>query len=416
MSRKHSIAMVAACPFPANYGSPAAIRELAIALAGRGHDIHIVTYPHGDDMPLGSAKLHRVCFGKNSRRISVGPSLDKPLLDFLLLLKLCRVIREEGIEIIHAHNYEGQLIGIAAKLLTRKPLIYNAVNLMSDELPTYRFIRPAFIAKAVARLLDRIAPIAADEIIALTPEIRDTLLSVGCRHERMSVVPCGIYPEIFDNANPEALRKRYHLDWKRVILYAGVHSAFQRVDYLLRAFQLVREHDPSTVLMLVSPIDDKADREANQSLARRLGIADHIILAGPHTLEELPSYLALADVAVVPRCDCPGHPIKLLNYMAAAKPIVCFTGAAKGIRHNHDALLVPDHDWHRLGDGILRLLRDPELATRLAHNARETAVRDFDWRQLAQKVEHVYDSLVPSPIVATADCAPKNLPIHHQPS
>ena len=52
---------------------------------------------------------------------------------------LCRVIRREHIDIIHAHNYEGALVGIMAKWLTRRPLLYNAVNLMTDELAGYRF-------------------------------------------------------------------------------------------------------------------------------------------------------------------------------------------------------------------------------------------------------------------------------------
>ena len=39
--------MVAACPFPGNHGSPASIREMSMALADLGHNIHIVTYPMG---------------------------------------------------------------------------------------------------------------------------------------------------------------------------------------------------------------------------------------------------------------------------------------------------------------------------------------------------------------------------------
>src|SRR5437660_1660410 len=95
--KTHSVAMVAACHFPSNYGSPAAIRELSLTLAARGHNVHIVTYPHGDDLPVGKAKLHRVAFGKKHRAASVGPAWDKPLLDALMLAKLCRVIRRERI-------------------------------------------------------------------------------------------------------------------------------------------------------------------------------------------------------------------------------------------------------------------------------------------------------------------------------
>ena len=42
--KRYSIAMIAPCPFPANYGTPGAIREMCEALSARGHRIHVVTY------------------------------------------------------------------------------------------------------------------------------------------------------------------------------------------------------------------------------------------------------------------------------------------------------------------------------------------------------------------------------------
>src|SRR5262249_42977619 len=130
--KRYSIAMVAACPFPVNYGSPAAIRELSETLSEMGHNVHVVTYPYGDNLSVGKARVHRVARLGTCGGPHVGPSKSKPLLDFLVLLKLCHVIRKEKTEIIHAHNYEGGLAGIFAKFITRRPLVYNSVNLMSD--------------------------------------------------------------------------------------------------------------------------------------------------------------------------------------------------------------------------------------------------------------------------------------------
>ena len=107
--------MVAACPFPVNYGSPAAIRELSETLSEMGHDVHVVTYPFGEDLSVGGAHVHRVRHWRKSAVLQVGPSKDKPMLDFLLVRKLCQVIREQKIDIIHGHNYEGGLAGVAAK-------------------------------------------------------------------------------------------------------------------------------------------------------------------------------------------------------------------------------------------------------------------------------------------------------------
>src|SRR6266513_6082774 len=148
------IAMVAACPFPANRGSAASIREMSDTLSQMGHAVHIVTYPAGqEDIVVRHAKVHRTAPFRPETNAKVGPSPEKFLLDFKLLQLLCRVIRRERIEIIHAHNYEGALIGVIAKWITGRPLLYNAVNLMADELAGYRFIRPVWVANGFARAL-----------------------------------------------------------------------------------------------------------------------------------------------------------------------------------------------------------------------------------------------------------------------
>ena len=127
-------------------------------------------------------------------------------------------------------------------------------------------------------------------------------------------------------------------------------------------------------------------------------------------MEDLPSYLALADVSVVPRPECPGHPVKLLNYMLAGKPIVSFAGGAKGVRHLHDAFIVPNHDYEALGHGIVTLLEDRTLAAELGANARATVLANFDWRQICAKIERIYDRLLAVPTEAAARAPNQSAP------
>lgn len=185
-------------------------------------------------------------------------------------------------------------------------------------------------------------------------------------------------------------------------MYTGVNNAFQRLDYLLRAFAVVVRQKPDALLAVVSPLDDEPNLEANRSLAAELNVADRVKWIGGSTLADLRDYLAMADVAVLPRPAIPGHPIKLINYMAAAKPIVCFAGGAKGLRHEYDGLIVPDHDWRGLGEAILRLLRDPELAKRLGANAGATMRERFELQIVARSVASVYDRLLEDPACGSA--------------
>jgi glycosyltransferase involved in cell wall biosynthesis len=413
----YSVAMVAACPFPANHGSAASIREMSDTLSDMGHNVHIVTYPTGqEEIRVRRANVHRTAAFRPESNAKVGPSPEKFLLDFHLLRLLCRVIREEKIDIIHAHNYEGALVGIMAKWLTGKPLLYNAVNLMTDELAGYRFIRPAWLAHGLARGLDWFTPIFPDHITAVSPELRDWFVAHGVPAAKVDMVPAGIEPELFAHSAPEKFRERYRLNGHPIVMYTGVLNAFQRVDYLLRSFAVALQAQPDALLLVVSPLVSQALEKQHKQLAQELGISNSVIWIAPHTLEDLPSYLALADVTVVPRPECPGHPVKLLNYMLAGKPIVSFAGGAKGVRHMHDAFIVPNHDYEALGHGIVTLLKDQKLASELGANARATVLSDFDWRQICRKIERIYDQLSgasPNPVRSLHESAATPAAMEH---
>jgi glycosyltransferase involved in cell wall biosynthesis len=393
--KTYSIAMVAACPFPANHGSPASIRGMSEGLTRLGHTIHIVTYPFGQDLPVDERiHIHRVRSVKRSYEIRVGPTIEKPLLDLLLLIRLCRVIRREKIHLIHAHNYEGGLIGIIARWITGVPLLYNAVNTMADELPGYRFIRPAALARGLARLLDRFVPSFPDHITVVSEALGEFLVRQGIQPERISLVPAGIESEMFIKGNPARFKQKYGIGGGPLILYTGTLDPFQRVDYLIRAFASVAREVPDARLMVLNNIVQEDQLGEHRRTASALDIGDRVIWAGPHALEELPDYLAMADVTVIPRPDCPGHPVKLLNYMAAGKPIVSSAGSAKGLRHRHDALVVPDHDCDGMAKAMILLLRDRELAEALGRNARNTVMAHFDWDILTKGIEVLYEGIV----------------------
>jgi glycosyltransferase involved in cell wall biosynthesis len=88
--------------------------------------------------------------------------------------------------------------------------------------------------------------------------------------------------------------------------------------------------------------------------------------------------------------------------MLAGRPIVSFSGGAKGVRHLHDAYIVPNHDWKALGQGIVTLLNDRALAAKLGANARATVLANFDWRQICARIECIYDKLLAVPTEAAA--------------
>jgi len=392
MSEFLRVAMVAPCAFPANHGTSAAIKELSEALAQRGHRIDVVTYPVFDEgIPLEKVAVHR---GPRLRaygqRLGVGPSWERLGYDAGLVPTLVRIIPATGAQLIHAHNFEGVLAAYPARLLTGRPLIYNAINSMTDELHTYNRIRPKAIVNTLAKTLDRWVRRMADHGIADTRKLYDCGRSQGVSADRVNVVPSGVNVAIVTVLDGRGGLRALGLEGKRVIIYTGTFDFFQGVKRLIVAFSEVASNCPKSILLLAGGTVTRQHTERCRQTAKELGIESRVIITSCG-LNDLPSYLAAADVAVVPRISptAGGIPTKLLNYMAAGKAIVCHQSSAAFLVHQQSAWLAGP-DPAEFAQGMIRLLNDGALAMHIGTNARRLAETTFSWSEIAQEVETVY--------------------------
>jgi glycosyltransferase involved in cell wall biosynthesis len=117
---------------------------------------------------------------------------------------------------------------------------------------------------------------------------------------------------------------------------------------------------------------------------------------------DVPEMLSIADITVVPSAPVPanrggtGTPLKLFEYMAAAKPIVAtaLNEAAEVIQDGRNGLLVEAGDVNRFAEAILTLLNDPVERVRLGQNARQQAVEQYSWEQYTRRLEEIYLNVV----------------------
>ena len=385
-----TVAMVAACAFPANHGTPAAIREMSENLASRGHSIHVVTYPLKEDIPIERVRIHRVRKVGGNQMIAVGPGYRRLAFDALMIPKLCEVIRKYQVDIIHAHNYEGALVGYAAKKLTGIPLIYNAINTMISELPSYGFIRPQFMAVKLAELLDYVTPRMADFIFANTEELMSFIIGKGLPADCVKVISTGVQVEMFAKGDGNKVRDTFLIGGKPLVMYTGTFDQFQGLDYLFNAFKIVQDQYPEAVLLLVGSTVNPEHLVKYKSMARELRLENNVIFT-TSSLDNLPDFLAAADVTVSPRPISMGMPVKLLNYMAAAKPSVSFEGSARFLRHRENALLVKSEDTLEFGKAVIQLIADKSLARQIGINARNSIEGNYDYKTLSKKIESLYN-------------------------
>jgi glycosyltransferase involved in cell wall biosynthesis len=308
------------------------------------------------------------------------------LLNPLLVLELRRVIRQERIDVVHAHHFEGLLVAAWAQTgRSRRPVVYDAHTLLESELPFYG---PALLSRQKARLgrsLDRWLPKRAEHVVAVTEQIRDGLvLGAGVPGGRVTVATNGVEVERF--AKSAGAREQRSNGSQQIFTlgYAGNLAPYQGIDLLLLAARKVLDVRRD-VRLLVATGSPTGKWEAE---VKRLGLGENVEFTGD-SLEALPEVLASFDIALNARTHCEGIPYKLLNYMAAGKPVVSFQGSARGVA-TEAILAVPDHDTDSFAAAILRLLDDPALAGALGQRALRAAKEDHSWERTAEKVEGVY--------------------------
>lgn len=383
--------MVAACPFPTSQGSQVLIRELSEALVRRGHELHIVTYHFGENHPCPGLNIHRIPELFPYSKFRSGPSFRKLVLDLLLAAKLDQVVRQQGIQLIHCHNYEAPVAAFPVRLLRRVPIVYHSHNTMSDEFYTYfRLKIPQIAARGIAHLMDRFIPRYTDFVIAINRKVADFLIEMGTSPKKVKYIPPGIdFGDPVEEVKTD-LRNEFELGTGPLIIYAGNLDGYQRIDLLLDALKQVTDKYENVKLAVITGsstqqlVEDAVSRKVRDSLR---------IIPNPgfSTIKEV---FALGIMAVNPRISWSGFPIKLLNYMAAGLPVVAFDGAAPPVVHEYNGLLAKSADSEDYAGMILKLLDSPEQARKLGETARKTVSEQYDWDVIVQEIEQIYFDLL----------------------
>jgi glycosyltransferase involved in cell wall biosynthesis len=355
------IALVIAGPYPALRGSQVLVRQLARGLRGRGHEVFVVTY---------------------GRRLAGRPGLRpaRLLLDVALTLRLWRRVRAAAVDVIHAHNYEAALAGLVVARATGCPLVYHGHSALAEELPTYA--RSGLLRAAFARLgglLDGAVPRRADFCIAVTEELGARLRQAGVAAADLAcIAPAGVPEEIARPTEGSAAAG------EPLVCYAGNLDGYQNLDFLLDVFGRVRVRVPQARLVVVT----------HERPAAALREAPGVEVLRVPSYGEVRRRLATAHVAVCPRTERSGFPMKLLNYMAAGKAIVAAAGSAKGLEDGITGRIVPDGDAAAFAAAIVELLADPVARLRLGGAARRAVENPAAWEQVLQGIEAVYQQVL----------------------
>ncbi|HWB38540.1 MAG TPA: glycosyltransferase family 4 protein, partial [Rugosimonospora sp.] len=188
-----------------------------------------------------------------------------------------------------------------------------------------------------------------------------------------------------------AVRARYHLAGRPVIVCVSRLVPRKGQDALIRALPAVRRRVPDAALLLVSggPYRAKLTR-----LAADLGLADHVVFTGSVPWADLPAHYAAGDVFAMPcrtraaGLDVEGLGIVYLEASAVGLPVIAGDsgGAPEAVRDGETGYVVGGRDVPALADRLVTLLTEPDLAKRMGAAGRAWVEERWRWERQADRM------------------------------
>jgi len=392
--------------FPGDTHGPF-VQRLSEELARRGHEVHVLVPWDSELAPDPASPLavhsfryvlpdrwHRLGYSRTLRRdvgMKTAAWLLAPLYFVFAERALRRLIRERGIELVHAHWILPN--GFVAARAAGAAGVPYAVTLHGSDV---------FMAERAAPLaaMARRALAGAAHVTSCSADLRDRLLALagGAGADRVLLVPngtdLGAPPDAAAAAAVEARLGPAAAGGGPLVVAVGRLVDKKGFGILLEAAPAILAGRPDARLAIGGGGDLETPLRRR---AAELGIADRVAFPGPLSHPEALALIARAEVFVMPslrdeRGNVDGLPIVVLEAMAAGRPVVAsdVAGLPLAVADGETGLLVPERDPAALATAVGSLLADPGRARRLGEAGRSRIERELNWAAVAEIHDRLY--------------------------
>ena len=337
--------------------------DLGRALRERGHEVHYVGPAHNEG------------WGREQYAAAKFPShlfTHRPPFDPRCAQWLTRVVRDNKLDVMHAHEFLLIVYGAIASLMTGVPLVATVHG------------NPEMTAAARRRMALRLALRRAKAVVAVSSATeRDVRDKIGVL-SHMQQIPNGVR---FSKGTRERVRAELSISPDE-LLFIGVGTLTTRKGFihLLEALATLPADMPWRAAIAGRPHDA---HESLVTFIREKHWEGRVHLLGPRS--DVPDVQAAADVFVMPSL-WEGLPLALLEAMFAGKAIVATRtqGIPEAIDDEEQGLLCDPGDTAGLASQLRRVATDAELRERLGKAALVRAEERFAHSRMTDRYEDLY--------------------------
>lgn len=383
---------IAPTPFFADRGCHIRIRNEIESLAERPVKVILCTYHLGKNVP--GIDIRRIPRIPGYKKLDAGYSPFKFPADILLFFLVLKTCLREKPDLLHGHLHEGALIGWAVKTILfwrSLPLIMDMQGSLSGELTSYGTLKSGGLTKRLVVLVETMICKMVDFFFCSSAESRNTLLRGFYVDPEKTALLQDVVPDIFFlEQNKKGLRRKMGIpEGKKVILYTGSLLPGKGVHFITQVMAgLLKVRDDLFFVLVGYP---KAEVAA---FVQKNGLAEKVLLPGRVAYGDLPQWLSIGDVALEPKESDSGEASgKLLHYMAAGLPVVCFDTENNRKFLGNPGYYARDSSALAFARAILSAVEDKQAASRGARG-RDHIRAQYSMKGLGRRLALAYAQMV----------------------
>ena len=329
---------------------------------------------------------------KNDMGIRPATLILGPLMIWSAIRAGERLVREHGIQVLHAHwIVPNGYIGAVISRRTGVPLVVTLPG--SDVYMSQRhhmFQRLARVAFQQARL-----------VTTNSPELGKDLIGLGADPKKIRHVIYGVDANRFRPSlqKGRSLKQRLKLSAKKVTI-VGVGRLVEKKGFhiLLSALALLKpQHNQIQVLI----VGDGDAREELEKQTRSLKLEGVVTFVGQQPYDTLDEWYNAADIFVLPSIrdrvgNLDDQSVSLVEAMSCAKAVISsdLPGYRLVVENGAQGLLTPAGSVRALAEALKTLVTKPALRQKMGRAARTRVEKEFTWHSIARTYHRLFNTIL----------------------
>ena len=344
--------------YPSVGGSGVLATALGEELAGRGHEVHFISYERPFRLPAEGARLYFHPVVINDYELFRYPDYTLPLS-----VRMAEVSRDHRLDVLHVHYAVPHATAaiLARSMLPpeQQPRVVTTLHGTDTTLLGYD---PGY-APAIRHALT-----CSDAVTAVSESLKGETQRVLDFDGSIEVIHNFFAPRPPRRSRDE-VRRELGLEKEVVVVHSSNLRAGKRIDLLLETVARIRPHDAFKLLILAGePFAPFTEH------VRRLGLTDRVIVR--EKVNDIEDYLQVADVGLF-TSETESFCLSILEAMCFGCPSVSTRvgGIPELVEDGESGLLVPSGDVGALA-GALQALIDDETRRRALGRAAQARARE----------------------------------------